>query len=101
MALNLACRRCDFVDPIVQQRRHEQALSVRRDGHVVGTPCVQRALPQESAARNIERRDVAEISAGNVECSAIGRDISVLSVIWGARSLALCTRRIDIDYSDY
>src|SRR5436190_3603597 len=57
MTRNLAGGRRNLVDPIVHERRHEQALPVPRERHVVGTAGVQRALPKEAATRNVERRD--------------------------------------------
>ena len=39
----------NLVDPVVQERRHEQAPPVRRERHVVGAPRVQRPVPQQAA----------------------------------------------------
>jgi hypothetical protein len=57
-------------------------------------------LPQEATAGDVKRGDIAEIPAGNVERSPVGRNIGILSVICGARALCLRARRIDIDRPD-
>ena len=97
MAGDLARAGRDLVDPVVHERRHEQAPTVRRERHVVGASRVERPLPQEAGGRNVERRHVAEVAARHVERPAVGRNVRILRVVGPAGTLGLRSRRIDVE----
>ena len=88
------------VDAVVHHRRHEQALPIGRDGHVIGAAGVERPLPQQPAAGQVECGDVAEIAARDVQRAAVGRDVGVLCEVGCARPNALGARGIDVDRAD-
>ena len=67
---------------------------------MIGTPGVERPLPQQPAARQVERGNVAEITARDIQRAAVGRDVSVLREVGSAWSDALGARGIDVDGAD-
>jgi hypothetical protein len=97
---DLARRSRELVDAIVHERRDEQAQAVPGDRHVIGAAGIQRPLPQHFPARQVERGDIAEIAARDIDRTAVRGHIRILRVVRGARSFSLSPCRIDVEYAE-